>query len=259
MDAAQTLLFLACVALATAAQTLTGFAFALILLGVSSLFGLASVADAANVATLLSLFNAVVALRTARSSMDLRATGDMVLGSVPGIAVGVILLAWLSANVVAVLKLLLGVTVVVCAVVVLFEAAVRKQRSARRVFVGWGVVSGILSGLFGTGGPPLVYHLYRQPMAVKAVRDTLVAALAVNSLVRLAMVIPAGQFSANALRLSLLAAPLVFGLSWWLERHPPRWSRTAVLRLVCALLTLTGVALVGPAVTQLTGWQGGTR
>lgn len=259
MDPAQTVLFLACVALATAAQTLTGFAFALILLGVSSLFGLASVADAANVATLLSLFNAFIALRIARGSMDLRATGDMVLGSVPGIAFGVILLAWLSANVVAVLKLLLGITVVVCALVVLFEAAVRQQRSPRPAFVGWGVLSGVLSGLFGTGGPPLVYHLYRQPMSVKVMRDTLVAALAVNSMVRLAMVIPAGQFSANALRLSLLAAPLVFGLSWWLERHPPRWSRKAVLRLVCVLLMLTGAALIGPAVAHLAGWEGATR
>jgi hypothetical protein len=63
--------------------------------------------------------------------------------------------------------------------------------------------------------------------------------------------IPAGQFSANALKLSLLAAPLVFGLSWWLERHPPGWSRPAVLRLVCALLLLTGVGLVVPALLPM--------
>jgi uncharacterized membrane protein YfcA len=158
-----------------------------------------------------------------------------------------LLLGWLSANVVAVLRFLLGLTVIACAVIVLLEAAALPRRSPRAVFKAWGFVSGILGGLFATGGPPLVYHLYRQPMELKAVRDTLVATLAFSSLARLAVVLPTGQFSLNALQLCLLAVPLVFGLTWWLERHPPVWSRTAVLRLVCALLMLTGAGLAGPA------------
>ena len=114
------------------------------------------------------------------------------------------------------------------------------------------VLSGLLTGLFATGGPPLVYQLYRQPMGLKTIRDTLVASLAVSSLARLTMVLVSGQFSGNALRLCLLAAPLVFSLSWWLERHPPGWSRQAVLKLVCLLLLLTGIALIVPATLQLT-------
>ena len=253
MSLTQTALFLLCVALATCAQSLSGFAFALVLLGLAGLLELAPLTDLANVATMLALANALVALRGSRRQLDVPALRDLTLGGVAGILLGVLLLGWLSTNVTLVLRLVLGLTVIACAVVVLTEAAALRERSPASTFRLWGALSGLLTGLFATGGPPLVYHFYRQPMALKTVRDTLVATLAASSLLRLVVVIPAGQFSANALKLSLLAAPLVFGLSWWLERHPPGWSRAAVLRLVCALLLLTGLGLIVPALLQLLG------
>lgn len=253
MSLLQTALFLLCVALATCAQSLTGFAFALILLGLCGLLELAPLADLANVATVLGLANALVALRGPGRALDVSAFRDITLGGVAGILLGVLLLGWLSSNVTLVLRMLLGLTVIACALVVLMETAALRERSSANSFRLWGAVSGLLTGLFATGGPPLVYHFYRQPMALKAVRDTLVATLAASSLLRLLMVLPTGQFSGNALKLSLLAAPLVFGLSWWLERHPPGWSRAAVLRLVCALLLLTGLGLIAPALRQVLG------
>lgn len=251
MTAWQTALFLLCVALATCAQNLSGFAFALILLGLAGLLELAPLADLANVATVLALANALVALRRSGRTLDLPTFRDTTLGSAVGILAGVLLVGWLSANVTLVLRVLLGLTVLACAIVVLRQAAALRERSSATSFRTWGVVSGLLTGLFSTGGPPLVYHLYRQPMPLRTVRDTLVATLAASSLMRLAMVLGTGLFSANALRLCLLAAPLVFALSWWLERHPPGWSRPAVLRLVCALLLLTGVGLLVPALLQI--------
>ena len=251
MTAVQIALFLLCVALATGAQNLTGFAFTLILLGLAGLMELAPLADLANVATVLALANALVALRGSGRMLDLPALRQITLGSAIGIAVGVLLLAWLGSNVVVVLRLLLGLTVIVCAIIVLRGNTALRERSSAASFRFWGLVSGLLSGLFSAGGPPLVYQLYRQPMDLKTVRDTLVATLAVASLMRLALVVPSGQFSANALKLCLLAAPLVFALSWWLERHPPGWSRSAVLKLVCALLLLTGAGLTVPALLQI--------
>ncbi len=251
MTLSQMLLFLLCVGLATCAQSLSGFAFALILLGLAGLLELAPLADLANVATVLGLANALVALRGSSRQLDVPAFRDLTLGGAAGILLGVLLLGWLSANITLVLRLLLGLTVIACAIVVLLQTAALRERSSASSFRLWGALSGLLTGLFATGGPPLVYHFYRQPMALRTVRDTLVATLAASSLLRLVVAIPAGQFSANALTLSLLAAPLVFGLSWWLERHPPGWSRLAVLRLVCALLLLTGIGLVVPALLQM--------
>ncbi len=245
--------FLLCVALATCAQNVTGFALALLLLGLTSLFNLAPLPDVANVATVISLLNAAIVLRGTRKSLDWAMLRATVTGSLFGVAAGVVLLAWLNANVVVVLRLLLGLVVIGCAIVVLMQARPLARRSSNASFHAFGLLSGVLGGLFSVSGPPLVYQFYRQPMDVDAVRDTLVAALAMSGLLRLAMVVPSGQFSARSLELCLLAAPLAIAISWWLKRHPPRWPRPAVLKLVCALLLVTGVGLVAPALQAIVG------
>ena len=253
MSAWQVAGFLACVAVATCAQSITGFALALILLGLTSLFELAPLADVANVATVLSLASAAIALRGARKSLDREIWRTTVSGSIAGYAIGVALLAWLSANVVVVLRLLLGLVVIACAVIVLVRTEPLARRSSRGSFRGFGMLSGVLGGLFSASGPPLVYQFYRQPLDLEAVRDTLVATLAAGSLIRLVMVVPAGQFSVRSLLLCAMAVPLAMGITWWMRRHPPAWPRAAVLKIVCALLVVTGIGLLGPAVAALRG------
>jgi uncharacterized membrane protein YfcA len=250
MTLAQGILFLLCVALATWAQALTGFAFALILLGLVGLMELVPLADAANVASVLSLVQAIVVLKGSRKSLDLQVLRDTLIGSVFGVAAGVFLLGWLSGNVVMLLRLLLGLTILGCAAILVLQAQPLAQRSPPAVFRAYGVVAGLMSGLFSTAGPPLVYHLYRQPMNPVAVRQTLVMIFGASSVLRLALVVPAGQFGWPALGLSLLATPLVVGLSWWMRRHPPGWSPRVVRSIVCVLLVLAGAALAVPALVH---------
>ena len=251
MSAWQIAAFLACAAVATATQNITGFAMVLVLLGLTGLFELAPLRDAANAATVLSLVNATVALRGHKHAVDwplIRATG---VGTVVGVAAGVALLAWLSDNSVQVLRLLLGVVVIACAGIVLLRVEPLPRRSPPGAFLVTGVLSGILGGLFSASGPPLVYQFYRQPLTLDAVRDSLLALLAITSLLRLVMVVPAGQFTWDAVVLSALASPVVVGVAWWMRRHPPHWDRAFVLKIVCALLVLTGIGLIAPAVQAL--------
>ncbi|MDM0043915.1 TSUP family transporter [Variovorax dokdonensis] len=240
--------FLVCVALATWAQALTGFAFGLILLGLVGVLHVVPLADAANACNLLSLVQAWAALRGgARKAVDVQALRDTMMGSVFGVAGGVFLLGWLSGNVVELLRLLLGLTILACAAMLLLRAAPRAVRSSSASFRAMGLVSGVMGGLFSTSGPPLVYHFYRQPMAAISIRHTLVSCFAIASLVRLAIVVPTGQFGLDSLYLSVLAAPLVFGVTAWVRRAPPAWSPRVVQGIVCALLVVAGVALAGPA------------
>ena len=243
--------FLACVAVASAAQGLTGFAQALILLGLVGLFDLAPLADVANVATVLSLASAAVALRGPHKAVDWPALRATAVGTVVGVPAGVFLLSWLQSNVVMGLRLLLGMVVIACALVVLRRAEPLARRASNASFHAIGVLSGLLGGLFSAAGPPLVWQFYRQPMALEAVRDTLVATLAAGAVLRLAMVVGSGRFGARSLLLSALALPLAVAVTWWMRKHPPAWSRAAVLKLVCALLVVTGAGLVGPAVQAL--------
>lgn len=251
MTTAQFVGFMLCVALASSLQNITGFALALILLGLTGLFNLAPLPDVANVAMVLSLANAVMQLRGTHKSLQWAAWRDTVAGSVFGVAAGVALLDWLSANVVMVLRLLLGLVVIGCAIVVLKRTKPVEQPSSRRSFGGYGFVSGLLGGLFSASGPPLVYHYYRQPWELESLRDTLVASLSFGSLLRLLMVVPTGQFSARAWGLSAASVPLVMFITWWSRRRPSRWRRETVLKVVCALLIVTGIGLVGPALHAL--------
>jgi uncharacterized membrane protein YfcA len=253
MSLPQTALFLLCVAVATSAQALTGFAFALVLLGIGSVLQLAPLADLANVATTLSLASAFIAARETRKQVDFAILRQSIAGYLPGVILGVLLLAWLSANVILVLRLLLGMTIIACAVSVLMKAAALSSRSPPASFSFFGVLSGLLSGMFAAAGPPLVFQFYRQPLAVDVLRATLIATLAVGGIMRIGVVVAAGEFSRNALELCLIAAPFVLGISWLLNRYPPGWSRGAVLRLVAGLLVVTGVSLVVPAVSGLLG------
>jgi uncharacterized protein len=251
MSAWQIAGFLLCVAIATGAQRMTGFALALILLGLTSLFHLASLPDIANVAMVLSLANAAIVMRTAHKSVDWSMMRATAWGSLVGVAGGVALLGWLDAELVVVLRLLLGVVIVVCAIVVLRRTKLLPQRSSNASFSAFGVLSGLLGGLFSASGPPMVYQFYRQPMDLDTLRDTLTGALAVSSLLRLLMVVPAGQFGGRSLFLTLLALPLTVTITWWFQRHPPGWSRQTVLKLVCALLLVTGAGLIVPSMQAL--------
>ena len=251
MTAWQIAAFLACVAVASAAQGLTGFAQALILLGLVGLFDLAPLPDVANVATVLSLASAVVALRGPHKAVDWAALRATAVGTLIGVPSGVALLAWLDANVVMALRLLLGLVVIACAVIVLRRAAPLAQRSSRASFGAICVLSGLLGGLFSASGPPLVWQFYRQPLALEAVRDTLVATLAAGALLRLVMVAGSGRFGSRSLALGAMAVPLSMAITWWMRARPPAWSRATVLKLVCALLIATGLGLVLPAAHAL--------
>ncbi|HSW17269.1 MAG TPA: TSUP family transporter, partial [Ramlibacter sp.] len=226
---------------------------ALILLGLTGLLDLAPLPDAANVATVLSVASAAIALRGARRAVDWSMWRPTVLGAVFGTAAGVALLAWLSANVVMVLRLLLGIVVIACAVVVLLRTHALPRRSPRATFHAFGFLSGLLGGLFSASGPPLVYQYYRQPLSLEMLRDTLVATISFAALLRLLMVIPSGQFGLRSLWMCLASLPLAMGITWWMRRHPPSWRRDTVLKIVCVLLVITGLGLVGPAVQALAG------
>jgi uncharacterized membrane protein YfcA len=246
--------FLVCVVIATCVQNITGFALALILLGLTGLFELAPLPDVANVANVLGLASAAVALRAgALRALDRKMVQATVSGSVFGVAAGVLLLAWLSANVLVVLRVLLGLVIIACAVIVLVRARPLAQRSPDASFRGFGFLSGLLGGLFSASGPPLVYQFYRQPLSMEQVRDTLIASLAAGSLIRVVMVVASGQFSLRSVWMSAIAVPLAMAITWWIKKHPPAWDRKVVLKIVCVLLVITGVGLIGPAVGALRG------
>lgn len=242
--AASVAAFAVCVALATAAQNLTGFAFGLILLGLTASLHVASVSDAANAAMVLTLVNAWVSFRGHRVAPPWRLMRPTLLGSTLGVAAGVALLGWLSENAQAYLRGLLGLSIAACAVLLLLQASPRSRLSRPVTFAGVGVLSGLLGGLFSSSGPPLVYQMYREPLDRDLVRHALLLVFAFNAFVRLLFVVPSGQFSAHALLLAACAVPVVYAVTRLQLRHPVRLQAATLRRLVAALLLASGASLL---------------
>ena len=240
--------FLVLVAVATFCQNLTGFAFGLIFVGIAGASSLLSIADAANIASLLSLVQAVGFMRANRLKPDWGLLGPLLASSAVGLVAGVLLLQWLSGNMLSMLRILLGVSIVVCAILLLLQKQVQPEMSGKPAQWTAGIASGLLGGLFATPGPPLVYHLYRQPLDRLLIVHCLISMGVVCGVLRLGMVALDGQITSTVLLWTAAAAPVVALVTWWTSKYPPPIAPRIMQMAVCVLLIVSGVSLL------VSGW-----
>lgn len=238
------LLFLACVALATLAQSLTGFAFGLILLGLVATLQVVPLTEVAVVISILTLGNAMATLGGPKAQLDRAVLMPVLLSSLLGVSLGIWGLAALDGRQIAWLRLLLGGLIIAGSLLLVVQTKPRTQLSGQPSFWLAGGLCGLLNGLFSSGGPPIVYHLYRQPLAYEVIRNTLITVFAANAAARLGLVLAQGQLSLATLWLSGEALPLVLLVSWLVRRYPPRLSLRTLRWLVFVLMALAGVSLI---------------
>ncbi|WP_432262405.1 TSUP family transporter [Cupriavidus sp. TMH.W2] len=243
-------LFLLCVGLATFTQNLTGFAFGLVLLGLVAQFHLVPLTVAANVVTVMVLVNAAMVVRRwPRLPSPLPIA--ILLSSLVGVATGVWLLSLLSDHAMNELRVGLGLAILVCSSLLILKEHRRERISTSASFALFGWLSGVMGGLFASAGPPMVFHMYRQPLKREVIQETLVLLFAVNAVLRLLLVAAHDSFDMPSARLSLEALPVVLGLTWMARRYPPRWSPASVRRVVFVLLLVAGGCLVVPTLMTL--------
>lgn len=238
------LLFLVCVALASVVQHLTAFAFGLVLLACVELLGIVPLSDATNACMVLALVNSFAYFRGDREPLPWAHVKPIVWASTPGVVIAVGMQVWLSANAAQALRLLLGVVVIVGVANLVFGGHVRKEPSRPATSAFFGVLSGVLGGLFSTSGPSVVYHLMRQPFDPRHIRRCLMLIFAVNNGTRLMIVSGTGQFPATSLVLCIIALPVAFAVTTWCKGKVPDMSRHRLVMMTSALLCATGLALI---------------
>ncbi|MBN2318786.1 MAG: sulfite exporter TauE/SafE family protein [Acidobacteria bacterium] len=107
-----------------------------------------------------------------------------------------------------------------------------------------GLVSGILGGLFGTGGPPVIVY-YRLSGVNKAVfRGSLMAVFLIIALVRVPSYIVGGLITEPRLWSTLAVAPAVILGAFAGSRIHIQLSEETFRRIVSAVLMLIGVLLL---------------
>ena len=103
-------------------------------------------------------------------------------------------------------------------------------------------------------GPPIVYHLYRQPFTLDLVRSTLLMVFACTSMSRTVNVYAAGDMEASILWLSAIASSLGSAfVTMFARRFPPPLSNDQLRKLVFGVLMLIGGYLMAVSAWSLLG------
>ena len=217
---------------------------ALILLSGVALLDLVAMGDIAIVVSLLAITNTALAIRGATHLIALRPFCCIFIGIIPTAVLGVWLLQLLGGDRVAILKLLLGATLIISCLLLAFKPSVQQQTSRGVIFWLAGSAAGIIGGLFGAFGPPLIFVMYRQPMDLARIRITLQTIFLVTALYRMSLVTVQGQLSVDALTLTAIAFPVVVVVTLLSRKHRLPLQNKSQLRLTYILLTMMGCALV---------------
>lgn len=242
---------LAAIAFGTYFQTVAGFGLGMIALGVASGLQLMPVGLVAVVVSLLTLCNSPLVLAGNSRNVDWRSAAILLAGMAPATFAGIWLLDHLSRSSSILLQLLLGSAITASCGVLAIKPARRATPSSQAGFLAMGGVAGLVGGMFGFSGPPLIFHLYRQPMTQAAVRSTLVLLFACSAAIRTVFVGLQGGFDGGVRKLFAWSVLLVVAATLAGRRYPPPLSPKKIRRIAFAIMALLGISLVVKALASM--------
>ncbi len=238
---------LAAVALGCYVQTVTGFAFGLIFISAVSAFNLLDIKTAALMTCSLALVNTTTALRKRERHTLWKEVIAVISFAIPGVLVGYYMLGFFSESNLKTLKITLSIIIVLASFLILVPPKAGKKVSSLPVFAFFGSLGGIVGGLFGVNGPPLIFQFYRQNLPIAAIRDSLLTIFAILCLVRLLFVVAIDGMTPFVGTLILLALPVTYLVTLFAKRFPPQVSELTIRRAAALLLLLAAVSIAGQA------------
>jgi uncharacterized membrane protein YfcA len=241
------LAFVVLVAIGGYVQTVAGFAMGMIILTGATALGLYALPVIAAVVSLVSLLNIAFSLHGHYHRIHRAGLRWLLVGQVPAIALGVVLLGFLDANAERVLRGLLGAFIVLGCGAMMLRPTPRGVLSTSPAFLGAGLAGGLLAGLFAASGPVLGWFLYRQPLQVAEIRATLLATFAFSTLLRTLVVGAEGGLTTQVWTLAGFSVGAVLFSVWLARRFPPPIPEAALRRTAFALLTLMGLSILAGA------------
>lgn len=162
---------------------------------------------AAPLAVMVSVVVAAVVVVQDWRHVELRSASGLILSSLPGIPVGILLLARGNEHVV---KTLLGILIAAFSV---YSLAAKKPRHLptdhRGLLVGCGFLAGVLGGAYGMNGPPLAIYGALRGWSPQHFRATLQGYFLPASLMGLAGYAAVGLWNAAITRYFLFSLPAV--------------------------------------------------
>ena len=231
-------------AMAEAVYVLLGFGAGLIAVGTMALL-LPELKDAVVLLLLVNLPAELWVVRSSWQRISWRGVLVIFVGVALGIPLGTSLLRWGDARF---LLIVLGVFLVAVGAIFLFIKDTRERQMPRWVAGPIGVISGVLTGLFGTGGPPLILYYQFQGVDKAAFRGNLMAVFLLMTTVRVPSYAVVGLITAPRMWSALAVLPAVILGALIGNRIHLRIEESTFRRLVSAALLLIGLLLLVPGI-----------
>jgi uncharacterized membrane protein YfcA len=207
------------------------------------------IAVAAPLAVLISVVVAAVVVAQDWRRVELHSATGLIVASLPGIPIGVLLLARGNEHLV---KSILGLLIIAFS---LYSLAGRTPRRLPEqhtgLLLGCGFVSGVLGGAYGMNGPPLAIYGALRGWSPQHFRATLQGYFLPASLVGLIGYAAVGLWSPILTRYFLLSLPGVAVAILLGRAINQRMTGHGFFRVVYVGLTAVGAALVVQAMVQI--------
>ena len=230
-------------AMAEAVYVLLGFGAGLIAVGAMALL-LPELKDAVVLLLLVNLPAELYVVGSSWRQISWRGVLVIFVGVALGIPLGTSWLRWGDASF---LLILLGVFLVIVGTIFLFTRASRNRRIPPWARAPIGVISGVLTGLFGTGGPPLILYYQLSGSEKAAFRGNLMAIFLLMTTVRVPSYAVFGLITAPRMWSALAVLPAVIVGALIGNSIHLRIEEATFRRLVSAALLLIGLLLLIPA------------
>ena len=234
-------------------QSITGFGLGMIVMGLAGGLGLVPMTQVVAVISLMTLVNCSTALAGRLRQVYWASVGAVLLGLVPMLILGVLMLNYLSAGASALIQLLLGAVIIYGGLALLMTPRGQAEVSKPASFTVFGAISGFFGGLFEIAGPPLIYHYYRQPLDWVRLRNTLLVLFGLASAARTIVIAIDGQLNADILELTLWTLPVVFIGSTLARRWPPKLSARSIRGVAVLILLMMGSTLIVAGLSSAEG------
>lgn len=229
-----------CVGLASFAQSISGFGFAL--LSVPLMQIVLEPRDAVVISTFIGALSTTTQALLDRQHVDKQLTKRLVMASYLGMPFG--LGAFLLVSDMA-LRLGLGFVVILAAI--LLSRGFSLDSASIKLDWSFGFVSGVLATSTSTNGPPLVFLMQARNYSPQDFRSTINTVFSFVNIGAIALFLSSGQVTHRSVIGALVAIPSLFAalrIGYWLR---PRVSAELFRRLVLMLLVASGMSLCAKA------------
>ncbi len=226
--------------LGVVAHSILGFGVALICMPLLILV-LTPVSAAAFVALFTVPMQLIIIWRY-RHALRLRPFWRVIVGTALGAPLGVLLIAHLDQRIIL---SALGIFLIAYALYNLLNLHLPRIRQPKWDF-SFGLASGILSGAYNTGGPPLVIYGTSLGWSPEEFKANLQALFMLNSFLVIILHLIAGHIDTLVLEHLLISLPVIAlatALGFWLSRYI---NEALFRKCVLVLLVVVGVHLLFP-------------